>query len=309
MKIDKKTLDSLKKIIKENNSLSDIWVYGNLTDKASDLDLIFVYKNLKKPIKIPQMIKRKVLDGTIIYIPNKFKKDIFLFEKLGIFSVKDGKKISDNISIKFKEFRSLTSFIERYYERRKKLINLKSNFNFAKLRMLKSLIYSYEQFYEYTNIKNIRFKKKNFLEQYKNFRKKHLKISQKKETLSFLTKLIEYDKFFCEETIKILDKEFNYKNKINFKYKFNKNVNYNYNIYEQNNIPFVLGQLFNYYAFKNLELSKKIRSDFFPKKKFYKFTNNFEKYLDKKILFLNKCFIDLKKMNMKKGMYRLTWYL
>lgn len=188
MKIDKKILNSLKIIIKENNSLSDIWVYGNLTDKASDLDLIFVYKNLKKPIKIPQIIKNEVLDGTIIYIPNKFKKNIFLFENLSIVSVKNGRKISDNISIKSKEFRSLTSFLERYYERRKKLINIKSEFNFAKLRMIKSLIYSYEQFYEYTNIKKINFKKENLLKQYENFRKNYLKKTKKKKEINFFNK-------------------------------------------------------------------------------------------------------------------------
>lgn len=106
-----------------------------------------------------------------------------------------------------------------------------------------------------------------------------------------------------------MEKEFNCKNKINFKYKFNKSIVYNYDINKLNQVPFVLGQLFNYYALKNLELSKKVRNDFFPKKKIYKFTKNFEKYLDKKIFFLNKCFVDLKKINMKKGMYRLTWYL
>ena len=40
----------LKKIIRQNSFVFDIWVYGNFTDKTSDLDLIVVYK--KKPSEI-----------------------------------------------------------------------------------------------------------------------------------------------------------------------------------------------------------------------------------------------------------------
>lgn len=309
MKIDKKILKTLKLVLKDNVSLKDIWVYGSLSDKASDLDLIFVYKNLNKPIKIPKLIKKKILDGTIIYIPDELKLNIFLFEKLNIFSIKKNKKIHDNIPYKFKEYRSLTSFLERYYERRKKFYSLKKNFNFEKLRILKSIIYSYEQFYQYTKLKKIKFQKRNFLDKYKKFRKYYIINSNKNKILNLLNHLIDYDRSFCKQSTKILDDKFHYKNKINFRYKFNKNVKYDYNIKKTNDIPYILGQLFNYYSLKNLSLSKKIRKDFFPRKKIYVFEKNFQNYLDKKIYFLNKSYKDLKKIKLKKGLYRLTWYL
>jgi len=91
--INKIIISKLEQIIKDNNELSDIWVYGSITDKVSDLDLIFVYKFLKRKIKIPSLIKNKILDGTIIYIPDKLKKRIFLFEDLKVFSIKYKKKI------------------------------------------------------------------------------------------------------------------------------------------------------------------------------------------------------------------------
>ena len=80
MKINKKIVSKLEKIIKDNEELHDIWVYGSLTDTASDLDLIFVYNSLKKKIKIKIYIKKKILDGNIIYIPNKFKETIFFLK-------------------------------------------------------------------------------------------------------------------------------------------------------------------------------------------------------------------------------------
>ena len=309
MRINKEILSKLEQIIKDNNNLSDIWVYGSLTDKASDLDLIFVYNSLKKKIKIPPLIKDKILDGTIIYIPNKFKKKIFLFEDLKIYSVKYKKRIIENLSSKIREFRALSSFLERYYERRRVILSIKRKLNFANLRILKSLLYSYHQFYYFSKVKKIKLDKKINFKEYSLFRKKFIKHKFTKKNLEFISKLIQYDRFFCNQSIKILESEFPYKKKINFIYQFNKKIKFEYRLKKRNKIPFLLGQLFNYYASKNLSLSKKIKNDFNTNKKFYYFEKEFSNFLSKKIIFLNKCYLDLKKNNFKKGLYRFTWYL
>ena len=41
----KKIHSILNDIISNNKFIYDIWVYGNFTDKISDLDLIIIYKN------------------------------------------------------------------------------------------------------------------------------------------------------------------------------------------------------------------------------------------------------------------------
>tara|TARA_B100001057_G_C22817520_1_gene938065 strand:+ start:274 stop:1203 length:930 start_codon:yes stop_codon:yes gene_type:complete len=309
LKINREITNKLEQIIKDNNNLSDIWVYGSLTDKASDLDLIFVYNSLKKKIKIPSFIKKRVLDGTIIYIPNKFKKKIFLFEDLKVYSIKHKKKIIDNVPPKIREFRAISSFLERYYERRKIILKIKNKLNFVNLRNLKSLLYSYHQFYYFSKVKSIKINRKLSFREYFLFRKKFIKNQFTKKKFEFIDKLIKYDRFFCAQSIKILDKKFPYIRKINFTYRFNKKTKYDYILKKKNKIPFVLGQLFNYYASRNLSLSKKIRKDFNTNKKFYYFEKNFLNYLDKKINFLNKCYLDLKNNNYKTGLYRFTWYL
>ncbi len=309
MKINKKIVSKLEKIIKDNEELHDIWVYGSLTDTASDLDLIFVYNSLKKKIKIPIYIKKKILDGTIIYIPNKFKETIFLFEDLKIYSIKYKKKVIKNLPLKIKEYRALSSFLERYYERRRVIKSIKKKLNFTNLRVLKSLFYSYHQFYYFLKINKIKMKKKVNFNEYSLFRKNFIKFRSVKKNLLFIKKIISYDEYFCHESIKILDKKFPSNKKLNFKYQFNNKIKYEYEVKKKNDIPFILGQLFNYYASKDLSLSKKIKKDFNINKKFYFFEKKYLDYLDLKIKFLNKCYLDLKKNNYKKGLYRFTWYL
>ena len=228
MKINKQILNQLEIIIRDNDGLSDIWVYGSLTDRASDLDLIFVYKSLKKKIKIPIFIKKKVLDGTIIYIPNKFKDTIFLFEDLKIYSIKYKKKIFKKLTPKIKEYRALSSFLERYYERRRIIKSINKKMNFTTLRILKSLIYSYHQFYYFLKVNKVRFKKKINFKEYVLFRKNFIKFRNEKKNSMFIKKIISYDRYFFGESIKILDKKFPSNKKLNFEYQFNKIIRYKY---------------------------------------------------------------------------------
>ena len=48
-----------------------------------------------------------------------------------------------------------------------------------------------------------------------------------------------------------------------------------------------------------MNLSKKIKKDFLPKEKFYSLNLNFQKYLKKKIVFLNQSYVDLQKLVIK----------
>ena len=309
MNVKNNILSDLDIILKDNKNIYDIWVYGNLTDIISDLDLIIVYKNLVTKFKISKKIKEKILDGTIIYIPKYYKNDIFLFENLKIFSIKENKNVIHKISKKYEKFRSLTSFLERYYERKEQYKFIKKNMNFQNLRTLKSIIYSYEEFYNYTRLNNIKIKKFKILKEYNTLRNRYVKNKNQSKLKNFIEKMISFDKKFCEESIKILDKKFYCKSKVDFEYKFNKNVKYIYKTNCKNDVPYILGQIYNFYASKKLEISKNILNDFEPKNSFFNLNHDFKKYLNKKIIFLNKCYLELKKNRYKTGLYRLAWYL
>ena len=47
----KKIISELEEVLKSNNILlDDIWLFGSQTDAVSDVDIIIVYKKLKKII-------------------------------------------------------------------------------------------------------------------------------------------------------------------------------------------------------------------------------------------------------------------
>ena len=74
-------------LLKNKEFISDFWLYGSIDDELSDLDLICLYKKKPVQIKFSKFLRQKVDDGTIIFIPEKKSKNIFLFEKLNIFSI------------------------------------------------------------------------------------------------------------------------------------------------------------------------------------------------------------------------------
>ena len=89
----KKIVEELSQLLINNKkNISDLWLYGSIDDELSDLDLICLYKKAYKN-NIFQIFKEKIDDGTIIFIPKEKSKDIFLFEKLDIFSIKYRKKL------------------------------------------------------------------------------------------------------------------------------------------------------------------------------------------------------------------------
>ncbi len=306
-----------KKIIKElvkkleiyNNKIEDIWMYGSFKDRISDLDLIIVYKTSPLKIKFSHTINKLLYGGNIIYIPNKKKKDIFLFEELEIFSIKQNRKLSYKISSNFEKYRVITSFVERYYERRMLFNKIKNKISDENLRDIKSILFSYKAFQDISKFYNFRFKKENFFIKYKKIRKLFIKKNNNPKVKDYVNTLKIYDQAFHIKSIKIIDNIFKIETKKNFNYRFTNNINFSYTNNKKNDVPFFLGQLFNYYANQNKSLSKKIKSDFTPKKKIYYFSNDFKVYLNKKLSFLDNVFNDLKQNNFKTGLYRFIWYL
>ncbi len=305
-------IKELDQILKKNTKfLSDIWLYGSIDDELSDLDLICVYKTKPKKIKFSKFLIKKIDDGTIIYIPNSNAQKIFLFEKLNIYSIKFKKKIFDKISKKNIPFRNLTSFLERYYERRSALLNIKF-ITPRNLRLIKSTIFSYKNFFSFCSYAKIKLKNKNFnFKEYESIRKKYLlKKNSKIFFSSYLKKFKIADNIFYNQSLEVLNNYFVFNKSKFLDYKFN---DYTRFTYKKNKIsivvPKILAYIYKIYSSEKLMISKKIKKDFNSdiKKnlKYFSFNN----YLKDKIKFLDIVFKDLKKQKFKKGLYRLNWYL
>ena len=311
----------LKKIIRQNSFVFDIWVYGNFTDKTSDLDLIVVYKKKPSEIIFPEFVRKLIADGTVIYINYKNRKDLFLFEDLKINSIKNDKKYNYKLSKEYLKFRSLSSFIERYYERRT-LLNEKKiyNLNDINLRNIKSIFFSYENFCnlykDYCRQRNL----KNLYNRYLQLRSKYNNKTLRKVNYKKYIKLLKnFDKKFFNYSFLTLDKKFE-NNKIgDHTFKLKKNLIFNCKIKKERNfykIPKIFFYIYLFYASQNLAISKKIMNSFNKKsiigrKYFFKqiFSNSFIQYLKKKINFINKNYLVLKKQKFKTGLYRFSWYL
>ncbi len=301
----------LKKLIKYNNCLEDIWIYGTISDRFSDLDLLFLYKNKLQEVSIPNYVKDKIYNGNIIFLPYKLRNKIFLFENLNCYSVKKLKKIYYKIPKKYENFRNQTSFVERYYYTRKLIRSGKINNCGETIRNIKSLIVSYKTFSKF----NPMFKKDINLinKQYKIIR---AKIGKNKKNESYLNKVIKkikiFDKNFYKFSISYFDKKFNDIDIQTFNFNFMEKEKFISNE-KIKNIPKLYGYIMKNYIQNKNELSNKISKDFKYKisrksifKKSYKKLN---KYLDIKFKFLNKCYIDLKKSKINNGLYRFNWYL
>lgn len=316
----KKIQRILKKFLKSNNSVEDIWMYGNFTDSISDLDLIVIYK--KKPVKLffPNIIKKLIADGSVIFVNKEGKKNIILFEDLKIFSIKKNKSILIKIQNHLKKKRYITSFLERYYERRS-LLKKRAIYNLTNvnIRNIKSIFFSYENFLMFSRNDYLKKENKRLFENYNNLRIEYsTKNLSKKKYKKFINNLINYDNKFFFLSSNYLEKKFKVKKKINFIYKFKNNLyfsdksNIKKNIFQ---VPQIFFYLYYFYSSQNLAISKKIAKDLKYNSNFHHgnlkafFSNNFKKYLKKKINFINVDFLNLRKNNFKKGLYRFSWYL
>ena len=309
MSISKKIIiQNLKDILKKNKFIFDIWFYGSFKDRISDIDIIIVYKKLPKKIQFPKILNDKMYGGTVIFVPKKLRFNLFLFEKLNIFSIKNNTKIKHNLKNSHLKLMYLTSFLERYYERRDKLKNINNHISESNIRDIKSIIMSYQTFYDYCSLAGVPFNKKNFMKKYFELRKKYINKKSKGPFLKFVRNLKAFDENFHSQSIKILDKKFLDNSNSKFSFYF-RDLIFKYKYGSLNNIPFIYGCLYNFYANQKLKLSHKIKKDFKISKISYDFKKDEKIYFVKKIQFLNQCYLDLKYKKFKSGLYRLTWYL
>lgn len=310
----KKIFSDLKKIIDEEDFVDDIWIYGNLSDSISDIDLIIVYKSVPKKISFPKYIQILIADGTVIYINKESKNKIFLFDDIKIFSIKNNKNYKFSINKYYKKFRFLTSFIERYYERKTILDDKKIyNASNANIRNLKTIFFSYENFYKYAHDKFIKNKYRYLLDKYFFIRNKY---ETKKLTSliyrNFIKDIKDFDNFFFEKSFQFLQKKFHKNEKLVFKYNFKNKICFS-NKKSKSTIlvPSIVFYLFFFYACQRYKISKLILKDIKSNKKNLKFpfSKNFKNFLKKKISFVNDNFLILKKKNFSSGLYRFSWYL
>ena len=311
----------LKRIIRENSFVFDIWMYGNFTDRTSDLDLIVVYKKTPSEIIFPVYVRKFIADGSVIYIDYRNRNDLFLFEDLKINSIKNNKKYNYTLSKEHLKFRSLSSFIERYYERRT-LLNKKKiyNLNDTNLRNIKSIFFSYENFSnlykDYSRQKNL----KNLYSRYLQIRIKYNNKTLKKIYYKQYIKLLKnFDKDFFNYSFLTLDNTFKETKIFDHSLKLRKNLIFNYKMKNKRNfykIPKIFFFIYLFYASQNLAISKRIMDSFdkkfvVKKKYFFEkiFPYSFIQYLKRKINFINKNYLVLKKQKFKTGLYRFSWYL
>ena len=306
----RKIILELEKILDNNQFIYDIWLYGSISDRISDLDLLVIYKNNPKKIFFPKLIKKMILDGTIIYIPIKYSYDVFLFENLSIFSIRYKRKITRKLSRQLTKFRSLTSFLERYYERRCRLLNTRLITD-KSLRLIKSIIFSYINFENYFITSNSKKSSLKTLLVYKKIRNKYCSNSLSKKKLNdYLSKFKENDKDFYNKSINVLNEKFPGQKNMFIDYKFNKNTKYS--LIDKKNyitVPYILGYIYKFYSSCNLSISKKIKYDFKSNVKLHIKNKLLHNYLKKKINLIDISYRDLKKNKFKNGLYRLTWYL
>ena len=290
----------LEKILNNNQFISDIWLYGSISDRVSDLDLLIIYKNNPKKIFFPKLIKKMILDGTVIYIPIKYSYDVFLFEDLSIFSIRYKKKITRKLSKQLSKFRSLTSFLERYYERRCKLLTTRSITD-KSLRLIKSIIFSYINFEDYFVKSNSKKTSLNTLLTYKKIREKYCSNNlSKKKLKDYLNKFKENDRNFYDKSINELNQKFPSRKNEFINYRFNKNTKYSF-VVKKNyiTVPYILGYIYKFYSLCNFSISGKIKYDLKSNIKLNLRNKLLHNYLKKKINFINASYKDLKKMNLK----------
>lgn len=322
LQIKKKLIQDLSNLLLKNKFIQDIWMYGSFKDKTSDLDLILIYKENPIKINFPRYIKKLIADGNVIFANQKNCKQIFLFEKLNVYSIKEKKKITVKLKKEDEKFRNITSFLERYYYARLFLNKNKNKFNDINFRNIKSLFFSYKTFFLINNKKILYKKFRSFEKNYYGLRKKYNNNTLgNQEYLKFIKYLKIFDQNFSDNAFIYFEKKFKYLEVKNHTLTFSKLKKFNY----KNNhngkknkmvkIPKIFSLVYFFYALQPLKLSKEILNSFEPNiicDKLYLnnfFSKKFKNYLLNKINFLNFEYKRLKKNKFKGGLYRFGWYL
>ena len=153
--------DVLKKSIANNNSIHDIWEFGSYKNPGvSDMDLMIIIddeadkKNVK--IDIDKIINHKLVSKAMahanpIVLPFSNCKDVFLWDDLSVFSLRNNLKIidtiSDNLILSHRDNAMVLDFIfERIYRVKQYKKDIKNLSDFRKiLGVCKSLRYSFNR--------------------------------------------------------------------------------------------------------------------------------------------------------------------
>ncbi len=299
-------LKLLKELLKKNN-LFDIWVYGNNSDKYSDLDLIFIYKkNSNKELFKNNIFKIKK-DASIIITTKEVCRDIFYFDYLNIYSVKNNKMIKNKISKKYQKNIFFLSVIDRYFERRSKILKIKS-INEKNLRLIKSYFYSIAHFLKIKNSSRLKKLFKSSLKNYWIIRKQILS-TQSKDFINNIKKNdieIFYPSInkYCEtkHSIKDCSGRINVKNIMRFQ-SINKN--------KKNFVPRIFIRIFYEYSRNNFYIFQKLRHCITPNKftKIKKIDKNMNFIINKKKKFLISSCKKINQLKIKSGLYRLNWFI
>lgn len=299
-------LNLLKELLKKNN-LFDIWVYGNTSDKHSDLDLIFIYKKDSKKKLFRNNIFKIKKDASVIITTNNVCNDIFYFDFLNIYSVKKNKMIKNNLNKKYKKTIYFLSVIDRYFERRSKIIKIKT-LNEKNLRIIKSYFYSLAHFLEINNstklkkIFNSNLKKYWITRKKFKFNQSNLLIKEIKhcDIKNFYPEIIKY----CEKIypLKNFDGKLNIKNAMKFQTFNKKKIDY---------VPKIVLRIYYEYSIKKFYIFKKLKKCIKINKNFKskKIDKDINFVINKKINFLISSCKKINQLKIKSGLYRLNWFV
>ena len=149
----------LKASIQNYNFISDIWEFGSYKNPGlSDMDLMIVIDDKANKLTIKKNLEKIINDKNIskamahanpIILPLSNCKDVFLWDDISVFSLRNNSKISDPLTDKVKlNYRNnamVADFIfERIYRINKYKKNIKNLKDFRKiLGVCKSLRYSF----------------------------------------------------------------------------------------------------------------------------------------------------------------------
>lgn len=299
-------LKLLKELLKKNN-LFDIWVYGNNSDKYSDLDLIFIYKKNSNKKLFKNNIFNIKKDASIIITTKKVCTDIFYFDYLNIYSVKKNKMIKNKLNKKYKKNIFFLSVIDRYFERRSKILKIKS-INEKNLRIIKSYFYSIAHFLKIQNSLKL---KKIFNSNLKNYWIIR-KLSKSGQSKDFINKIRKDDievfypliNKYCETKYPLND--FNGNLKIKNAMKFQ-----SINKYKKNFVPKIVIRIYYEYSRNNFYIFKRLRKCINLNKfsKIEKIDKNMNFIINKKKNFLVNSCKKINQLKIKSGLYRLNWFV
>jgi len=151
--------DVLRKSITNNNSIHDIWEFGSYKNPGlSDMDLMIIIddKADKRIVKIDidkivnhKSVSKAMAHANPIVLPLSNCKNVFLWDDLSVFSLRNNSKINDTITDKQtlsnRDNAMVVDFIfERIYRVNQYKKNFKNLSNFRKiLGVCKSLRYSF----------------------------------------------------------------------------------------------------------------------------------------------------------------------